>query len=366
MKLKYIPKLLVFGLAFNATQADAYIFEQKISVLTGVEYDSNPAFTPSNEQSVWRYTALPSYTASLVEDRNRWFTTVSLSLQRSSDSAISESRQDPNLIVGWEHEYERGLFNITADYNKTSSRLNEFISNGVVDKDGSATTKSISASWSRLLTDRLNLSLGGQYLQVNYAGSGLSNYKTKSISSSLTYELNEKVSPFVQVGASQLNSEANNAESKVSQSFLVGTKALLRPNLNMATSLGLNHRQGSGNGLVANLTMTYLAEKYNAQGSLSRNVTASGIGEFQKTDNLSLRYAYELSDKDKVGSDFAWSRNGSTGGNNTMQIGGWYSKEISELWQLRFNLNLKQLKNDGQSANSSIIGISFNYNTLDF
>ena len=351
---------------FNATQVKALIFEQNISVLTGVEYDSNPAFAPSNEQSVWRYTALPTYTASLAEDRNRWFTTASLSLQRSSDSAISESRQDPNLIVGWEHEYERGSFNITADYNKTSSRLNEFISNGVVDKDGSATTKSISASWSRLLTDRLNLSAAGQYSQVNYAGSGLSNYKTKSISSSLTYELNEKVSPFIQVGVSQLNSEASNTQSKVSQSYLIGTKALLRPNLNMSASLGLNHRQGSGNGLVANLTTTYLAEKYNVQGSLSRNVTASGIGEFQKTDNLSLKYVYELSDKARVGSEFAWSRNSSTGGNNTMQIGGWYSKEMSAFWQFRTNLNLKQLKNDGQSANSSIIGISFIYNTLDF
>jgi hypothetical protein len=366
LKLKYLSKLLVFGLVFNSTQAGALILEQKVTLLTGVEFDSNPAFASSNEQSVWRYTALPTYTASFVEDRNRWFTTASLSLQRSSDSVISESRQDPNLIAGWEHEYERGLFNITADYSKTSSRLNEFTSNGVVDKDGSATTKSISASWSRLLTDRLNLSAAGQYLQVNYAGSGLSNYKTKSISSSLTYELDEKVSPFVQVGVSELNSEASNTQSKVSQSYLVGTKALLRPNLNMSTSLGINHRQGSGNGLVANLTMTYLAEKYNAQGSLSRNVTASGIGEFQETNNLSLKYAYELSDKARVGSEFGWSSNGSTGGNRTMQIGGWYSKEISELWQLKFNLNLKQLNNDSQSASSNIIGISFNYNTPDF
>ena len=366
MKFNYLSKLLAFGLVFNSTQAAALILEQKLSVVTGVEYDSNPAFASSNQQSVWRYTAVPSYTASLVEERNRWFTTASLSLQRSSDNAISESRQDPNLIVGWEHEYERGIFNITADYSKTSSRLNEFISNGVVDKDGSATSKSISASWSRLLTDRLNLSAAGQYSQIDYTGSGFSNYKTKSISSSLTYELNETISPFVQVGVSKLNSDASNTQSKVSQSYLVGTNALLRPNLNMSTSLGINYRQGSGSGLVANLTMTYLAERYNVQGSLSRNVTASGIGEFQETNNLSLKYVYELSDKASVGSEFGWSSNGSTGGNNTMQLGGWYSKELSELSQLRFNVNLKQLNNGSQSANSSVVGISFNYNTPVF
>ena len=366
MKLKYLFTLFATGLVFYSTQAVAIILEQKASVLTGIEYDSNPTFSTSNESlSVWRITALPTYTASLVEERNRWFTTAGLRLQRSSDSAISESRQDPNLIIGWEHEYARGLFNITADYTKTSSRLNEFITNGVIDRDGSATSKSISASWSRLLTERLNLSAAGQYLQIDYAGSGLSNYKTKSISSSLTYELNEKVSPYVQVDVSKLNSETNNAQSKVSQSLVVGTKVLLRPNLNMTANVGLN-RQESGNGLLANLTMYYLAERYSAQGSLSRNVTPSGLGQFQETNNLSLSYAYELSDKTRAGSDFAWSSNSSTGGNKSLQLGGWYSKEISELWQLKLNLNLRQLKNDSQSANSSIIGISLNYHTPDF
>lgn len=350
------------------------ILEQKLSISTGVEYDSNPAFTSSKPQSVWRFTALPTYTASLVEDRNRWFTTAGLSLQRSTDSALSESRQDPSLLVGWEHEYERGSFNVIANYSKTSSRLNEFTSNGVVDQDGSATSKSISASFARLLTDRLNLSAAGQYLQINYQGSGLSNYNTTSLSSSLTYELNEKVSPFVQIGVSKLNSEAGNRQSNnqsnnqsnLSESLLIGTKAELRPNLNMSASLGINHQQESGNGLVTNLTMTYLAEKYNVQGSLSRNVSASGLGEFQKTNNLNLRYAYELSDKARVGSDFSWSNNSSVGGNSTLQIGGWYSKEITESLQLRLNLNLKQLSSGSQSANSNIVGISINYNTPVF
>ena len=372
LKLKNLSKLLAFGLISFIPHASAAIVLQKISVLTGLEYESNPAFNSSNKRSVWRATALPTYTASLVEERNRWFTTAGLSVQRSSDSAVSESRQDPNLLVGWEHEYERGTFNIIADYSKTSSRLNEFTSNGVVDQDGSATTKSISASWTRLLTERLNLSAQGQYSQINYAGSGLSNYKSKSLNTSLTYELNERVSPFVQIGISELNSELNNTQSRFSKSLLVGATAMLRPNLNMSASAGVNHRQGSGVGLVANVSMSYLAERYNLQGNLSRNVTPSGIGEFQQTNNLNVRYVYDLSDKSKIGSDFAWSSNnsagsnGSAGGNNTLQAGGWYSRELSESLQFRVNLNRKQLSNAVQSANSNIVGISLNYNTPDF
>jgi hypothetical protein len=366
LKLNYLSKLLAFGLALQSAQASALILEQKLTVLTGVEYDSNPALAASNEQSVWRYTALPTYTASLSDDIDRWFTTASLSLQRSSDSAISESRQDPSLVAGWEHQFEKSLINVTAEYIKTSSRLNEFITNSVVDRDGSAATKSISASWSRSMTERLNLSLAGQYLQTDYSGSGFSNYKTKSISSSLSYELNEKVSPFVQVGVSELNSAANGAQARVSHSYLVGAKAELRPKLNMATSLGLNHRKDTGNGLVANMTMTYLDDRYNVQGSLSRNVSPSGLGQFQVTNNLAFKYVYLLSDKENVGSDFSWSSNGSSGGNETVQISAWYSKEISEAWQMKLNLNLKELNNDSQSANASIFGVSFIYNSPAF
>jgi hypothetical protein len=366
LNFNYLTKLLASSLLFNATQASALILEQKLSVSNNIEFDSNPALATSNKQSVLRYTALPTYTASLSDDIDRWFAAASVSLQRSTNSSISENRQDPNLVFGWEHQFEKSLFNVTAEYNKTSSRLNEFISNGVVDKDGSATTKSISASWSSTITDRLNLSLAGQYLQTDYSGSGFSNYKTKSISSSLTYQLNEKVSPFVQVGVSELSSAARNAQAGVSQSYLVGTKAELMPNLNMAISLGLNHRKDAGNGWVANTTMTYLANKYNVQGSLSRNVTPSGLGQFQETNNLILRYAYELSDKCKVGSEFSWGSNGSAGGSDTLQIGTWYSKEISDLWLMKLNLNLKELNNDSQSANATIVGISFVYNTLAF
>ena len=366
MKLKHLSKLLVLGALFNSAPANALVLLQQVSVLTGVDYDTNPTLATSNEVAIWRYTAAPKYTASLVDDRNRWFATAGLNLQRSSNKAISENRQDPSISAGWQHEYEKGFYNLTVDYTKASSRLNEFTTTGIVDKDGSATSKSISASWSRLLTERLNLSLAGQYLQIDYTGSGFTNYNTKSLNSSLSYQLNEKLNPFLQVAISDLSSEGGGSQSRISQSYLVGTTAQINPNLDMSASLGLNHQQASGNGWVANSTLTYLGEKYNLQGTLSRNVTASGLGQFQETDNISLRYSYDLSDKSRAGTDFNWSSNASTGGNETRQLGGWYTKELSDLWQFKLSLNLKELKNNTQSANSSIFGIRLIYNTLDF
>ena len=364
--LKYLYKLVLLSLVLSPNQADALVLLQQATLLAGVEYDSNPVLASSNEQSVWRYTTLPKYTVSAVDDRTRWFATGGLSIQRSSNSAVSGSRQDPALTAGWEYQFEKSVFNITADYNKASSRLNEFTTSGIVDKDGAVISKSISASWGSQLSDRIGYSVGSQYLKTNYTGSGFTNSTTKSISSSLTYELNEKVKPFIQVGVSQLNTEGNNAKSSISKTYLLGTTVEINPQFKISASAGLNQQQLTGNGWVANTTLNYIQEKYNLEAVLSRNVTPSGLGNFQETNNASFKYNYDLSDKAKAGADFVWNINSATNGNETRQLTGWYSKELSDYWQFKLSLNLKNLKNSSQSANASIFGISFTYNTPEF
>ena len=366
LPLKYIYQLILVCLMVNPTYADALVVLQQATVLAGVEYDSNPGFASNNEQSVLRFTTLPKYTVSAVDDRTRWFATAGLNIQRSSNNAVSGSRQDPAVSAGWEYQFQKSVVNITADYNKSSSRLTEFITSGVVDKDGSVISKSISASWGTQLSNRLGLSLASQYLKTDYNSSAFTNSTTKSISSSLTYELNEKVRPFIQIGISQLNSQRTTSKSTLSKTYLLGTTLDLNPKVRMSASLGLNQQQIVGNGWVANTTLNYIEEKYDFRAILSRNVAPSGLGDFQKTDNLSLGYSYELSDKARAGADFIWNINSATSGNETRQLTGWYSKELSDYWLFKLSLNLKDLKNSTQSANASIFGISFIYNTPEF
>jgi hypothetical protein len=366
LSFKYIYQLVLLGLALSPNQADALVLLQQATVATDVEYDSNTGLTSSNEQSVWRYTVSPKYAVSAVDDRTKWFATAGLNLQQSSNNAVSGSRQDPAVSAGWEYQFEKSTLNITADYTKSSSRLNEFITSGIVDKDGSLTSKSISASWGTQRSDRLGLSVASQYLKTDYNSSVFTNSTTKSISTSLTYELNDKVKPFIQVGVAQLNSARATARSTISKTYLLGSTFDIKPQLKMSVSLGLNQQQIAGNGWVANTTLNYIEEKYLVRAILSRNVAPSGLGDFQKTNNLTLNYSYELSDKARVGTDFIWNMNGATNGSETRQLTGWYSKELSDFWQFKLSLNLKDLKNNSQSANASIFGVSFIYNTQEF
>ena len=366
MTFKHTYLFIVFYLIFNSTQANALVILQQASVLTSVEYDTNPTLVSRNEQSIFRYTASPKYTLTGVDGNNRWYTNVGINFQRSSNQSVSGNRKDPIINIGWEREYERGRYSIITAYNKSSSRFSELNTTGIVDKDGTITSKSIAVAWSRLLNERLDLSVNGQYAKSNVTKSSFSNTTTKTLGAVLTYELSEKIRPFIQANLSELSSGNGSSTSTISQNYLLGTNLEVNPLLSLSGSLGLNHQQNAGNGWVANTSASYLGERYNFHGALSRNVVPSGTGQFQKNDNLSLVYGYSLSDTSKTGVDLSWNSNDSINGSETRQLGGWYSKVLSDLWQFRLALSLKELKNSNQSASAGIFGITFTYNTPEF
>jgi hypothetical protein len=346
--------------------AEALVVLQQASVPVGIEYDTNTRMTANNKQSIWRYTATPRYTISAVENQNRWYADAGLRVQRSSNKTINLDREDPNVIVGWERENERGQFSLTAQYNKASTRFTEFDGTGLVLNDGSSVSKTISANWSRLLTEKLNFTLGGQYLKTAYSGGTFTDYSTKSINSGLTYQLNERISPFVQVGLSEFVPEGQARQNTKSQNYLAGANFNLNPQLNFSAAAGVNHVSTIGSGWIANTNFNYLAEKHNFRGALARSVSASGIGNFQKSDRLSLGYSYDLSEKSRLGTNFSWRKNNSLNSTETKQLGGFYSRELSEFWQMNLSLQLRSLKSTNQKANGEVVGITFTYNTPEF
>jgi opacity protein-like surface antigen len=281
---------------------------------------------------------------------------------RSSNKKITSDREDPNLDLGWQRESEKGGLRVAMHYDKTSSRLTELRNSGLVDKDGTATNKSISAGWTNQINDRLIFGLDGQYSKTKYTRSNFINSTTKSLNASLNYEMNERVSPFVQAGITKFESDTKTTAESVS----AGAKLLLNPNFTFTPSVGINHVSSAGNGWIANLGFNYIGEKYLLDGSIGRNVSPSAIGSFQKSDRLGVTYSYELSDKDRLGADFSWSKNKSDINSETKQLSGWFSRELSQNWQMRLFAETKKLKDEDLSADGNIIGINFIYNTLEF
>jgi hypothetical protein len=346
--------------------AEALVVLQQASASLGAEHDTNPRMSSTDKQSIWRYTATPRYGIAAVDEKNRWYSDVSLRLERSSDKRLSTDREDPTVVVGWEKDAERDRFSLIGRYIKTSTRFTEFDETGLIVNTGSSITRSIAANWSRLLTERLNLSLGGQYLKTAYSGGNFTNFSTKSLNSTLTYELNERVSPFIQVDLTEFNPEGQLRRDVKSQSYSVGANVNLNPQLNFNASAGINHQSSAGNGRIANAGFNYLGEKYSVRGALSRSVSATSIGNFQESDRLSLGYNYDLSDRSRLGADFSWRKNNSLNDSETKQLSGFYSEDLTDSWQMRLSLQHRTLKSVNRSANGNIAGITFTYNIPEF
>ena len=368
-----IKKLCALSLIVFAAHAEAQVVLQQLTVPLSVEFDTNPTFSDTNKQSIWRYTAIPTYTISAVEDNNRWYSNIGFRIQRSSNKNVSIDREDPNLVIGWDRQGERDELKLVANYNENSTRNTELTTTGLINSDVTATTKSIAADWSRLLTERLNFSLGGELLKTSYDSAGFTGYTTKSINSALSYQATEKLITFVNIGYVRYNSDSQNnlglqasRNSQNSQNYLGGITYVVNPQLDFTVAAGRNHITSSGYANIARASFNYQAERHLMRGELERSVSATGIGNFQESDRLNLNYSYDLSDKSAIGTGFSLQKNNSLNSNEITYLNGFYSRDLSDRWAMRVSLDYRKIKDTSRSVSGEIAGLTFIYTTPEF
>ena len=172
-------KVLFIGALFFSMPAKALIVLQQASAPLSIDYDSNLNLS-QQKKGVWRYTTIPKYSVALLNERNRWFTDLALTLQRSSNTNISADREDPAVGIGWQRELEKGSFSLNARYDKRSSRFTQFNTNAISDVDGTSVNKSLAANYSYALTERLNFSIGADYTKVAFTDSSFVDSTSKT------------------------------------------------------------------------------------------------------------------------------------------------------------------------------------------
>ena len=359
----------LFGFAILAVDANALVILQNASVSNSIDYDNNVSMS-KNAQSVWRYNLVPNYSISAVSDLNRWYSNASVNVQRSTDKNLSIDRQDPTVTIGWDRELVRGKFSLSADYSRASTRITEFQNSGLVSNDGSSINKAININWSRALSERLVWSLGGSAVQSTFSGGGsLSSYKSKSLTSNLSYELNDRLKPFINLAYTTYDSQDSQQGleqgTQNSRAYTGGFSYQINPILSTSFSAGIT-RLSSGVGKVGEMSFSYVGEQTRLSGAYSRNVTPSGIGGFQNADNISLDYAYSMSEKSDVGTSFNWRKNNSLNDVESKQLSVFYSLSLTEYWLMRFSIQTREIKSTNQSVNGEILGISLIYNTPEF
>lgn len=369
-----LPILYVMGLTVLPSSLSAMEYTAGFFIPVSVNYDSNIQMADSNEESVVFYNVIPRVTFVGSDGVNTINFNGSVLLQRSSDEEISEDRKDPNLGLSWVRGFERGEFSLSTNYSKTSTRVSEQRVTGLVFSDGSAISRSYNAGLSYLISEKLSMSTGLGYQETVFSGAGLDDFNAKNFNVRLNYLYSEKLTPFVQFSLSRFENETNtlsneivseldNNGTSISRNILVGFDYKASPQLDYSVAVGMNRVSSAGTGWVGNANVNYVIdERSTVAGSISRNVTPSGLGGFLEVDNLSVNYQYDINQKNHLGADANWSITRDVNDSSFKRLNGFYGYDLADDWGLRTYIQYRTLQAVGVDANAYLIGVSLSYN----
>lgn len=369
-----LPILFIMGLTVLPSSLSAMEYTAGFFIPVSVNYDSNIQMADSNEESVVFYNVIPRATFVGSDGVNTINFNGSVLLQRSSDEDISEDRKDPNLGLSWVRGFERGEFSLSTNYSKTSTRVSEQRVTGLVFSDGSAISRSYNAGLSYLISEKLSMSTGLGYQETVFSGAGLDDFNSKNFNVRLNYLYSEKLTPFVQFSLSRFENETNtlsneivseldNNGTSISRNILVGFDYKASPQLDYSVAVGMNRVSSAGTGWVGNANVNYVIdERSTVAGSISRNVTPSGLGGFLEVDNLSVNYQYDINQKNHLGADANWSITRDVNDSSFKRLNGFYGYDLADDWGLRTYIQYRTLQAVGVDANAYLIGVSLSYN----
>ena len=355
---------LVSALFFSSNAGAAVILEHGGTVEVGTDYHSNIQFLDDKiEESVYIYSIVPEYKVSALDGKNKWFGSLGIRLEKSSNQTIRDDRDDPFGKIGWQRELENGKLELAADYVKQSSRQTQFGQTGVLAVDGSTVAKSASAVWLHGITPKLDLTTNAEYQDTAFSGvSELSDFNTKNLGFELMYKFNERVKPYVGVVATDYKANGLLGNSRIKyQTYTAGADVTLNPKFSFNASAGMvQFNSSSQDELVGGVTASYLGNRYQVQGTLARTVFPTGLNNIEVGDQLRVDYSYSLTEVSRFGVGTAATQNKS--GIDTQDITGFYDYDLSRSWLMHVEVGQRYLKTAGvESADDTQLGVFFTY-----
>lgn len=351
-----------------AGHAQAELVQQALSVNLLTEHDDNPTLAAGAATGIWRLALTPSYQMSRSAGLDTWNARLGLRLERASDSAVSADRQDPSLSLNWQRATPTGSYGLAAAYEKLSTRVSELQDTGLVSADGSRSSTTLSANWSRALDERNTLSFSGGHSSVAYSG-GLNDYATVNAQATLSHVTDERTDPYLSLSTSRYLPETGGASS-TSYDMVAGVHLKFSERLEVGARAGLNttRAQTERSGWQGGIKLDYAqGSRTNLSANLSRSVTASGIGGFVEADQFTGGWRRALSDTDSAGLDLSWRKNRSGALGTTSQISLWASRELAPLWGLRLAYLYKQREGGGLAdASAHVLSVTLSYAHPDF
>lgn len=353
--------LFLSGLAVGNVYAMNY--QHNIDASLSTQYETNPRLSLFNKTSVSKSILVPKYHMLASDETNNASITLSYRVERSSNTDISDDRNDPAVDLGWGRELENGGLFFKAHRDKSSTRETELDDTGIITVDGTRYFQSSSLGWTHNISEYLKFSINGSNDEVTYDDVSLVNYNTKSLSTSMNYQYSEFISPFITIGGSTTSFEDEQNDSK-SKSIDIGVNWTVDEYISAVFTVGENRTENDGieeTNKTGSILVKMKSERLDSNFSITRSVTPSGVGSFSEADQLKGEFIYALSESSSLSLLLNMRENKNINTNKTKYYSTSYKQDISENFKMSLTASRKELENESGQANNNIYMFSLSY-----
>lgn len=347
----------------------ASMAQHSVSVPVEIEHSSNPTLTTGTAAGVTRYRVSPQYTLARQDGSIQTRFSFGGVIERSSNTAVSNHRSDPNLSAEIERELPLGSVGLRASLSESSTRQEEFADTGVVAADATQRNTSLDGTWTRQLSDVSRFTLGLGAGQVGYDTPTLVGYRELRTSVGFTHDLEEDTQVTVRWTGSRLDPAQATARS--SQSLVsLGVSTRLSEAFLAVAEIGTVRTSGQVSARAPStlLRLNYSGERLASSLDWSRSTAALGsLGGYTNTRLFAWNVEYSLTERTSVNFVTSQARSEGAGGavGTTQQVG--VRHTLGEFWSLEGRLGqLRSRPNAGGSATANVVGLLLTYSHPNF
>ena len=264
-----------FTAPFNGLYAQGWFYQNSFS--SGIEADNNKRLQSSNEQGVIGVSARAGLKVSRQTEISEMYLNgvwYSVRFDGSDDRGVDTDNQ--LLYAGGRWNGQRSRFGVNGKFLRQSSQLTELTDSGFLQDIQRRVTKSIAPEYTFILSDRIQLSAGASYEEVDFPNTvpvSLSEFSVEAFNASVTYNLNELDSISLSTFHSQYEADTI-----------------------------LNESDTSGVSLGYNKTINESWQMFLSAGYRKSNFKNSAAGAIVRGDSTSQSYQFDITKKTQLSS----------------------------------------------------------------
>lgn len=358
-----VSAINALALTLTAGLAVAGGWEHSVDLSTEVEHDSNPAMSATSEGSVWRGRLAPRYSLARIFGRDEYVATLGMLAEQSSNEQLSKRRQDKNGSLLWARSFDTGSMRFSARADEASTRATEFEDSGLVSRESTRRSYSVSLNGLSELSERTTLTVGGNRAEARYDDAALTNYLNQNAEIGLGYVVSESLSSNVRLAAADFDPDGPGVPSK-SYFLSFGLSEQAGERFSWAAEYGLRHivADTESNGSVGSLSVQWKGGANDFSMAVSRQYSPSSVGSMSVVDSVKGAWQSQLGPKSRSSAEFSANKRHGVLETEMMQVKVAVIYDISLVSNVRVTLQEKRIDQNHSVVTATIVGATLAYN----